>query len=277
MEEKYSIKGIEKIIDKAGKEKLAEYYEVDIDADFESIITEDFKEHNIPNGLEVALYFSLTPDEYNKSISEGKGIPNSQSAASKIYEQDDDKRAMIGFNYMQEKIEYDENDWSTIKSGNYGNILYFFVNEPIKEENIGDYMYTPQYSVGGVSYSGLLMGKGYYEAHKDEIKKAHSDNSKNSDMINLIDSYIENFMKKFKDVEYLGGYGPKEKYEETDEIKKQNIKAEEVILELTGKSSIDELSLNNFISLKRNLEKREQELQQEFEDKFTKKEKGDRE
>ena len=138
-------------------------------------------------------------------------------------------------------------------------------------------MYTPQYYVGGVNYSSLLMGKGYYEAHKDEIEKAHPDKSKNRDMISSIDNYIENFMKKFENVEFLGGYGPRGEYEETDEIRKQNIEAEKIILELTGKSSIDELSLNDFISLKRNLERREQELQQEFEDKFTKKEKGDRE
>lgn len=266
MEEKYSIKGIEKIINKKGKEKLAKYYEVDIDADFESIITEDFKKHNIPNGLEVAYYFSVTPEEFNKSIEDKKGIPNGQEIASEIYEQDTDKRAMFGFNYMQEVEKY---DGSILKSGNYGNILYFFVDEPIKEENIGDYMYAPQYYIGGVRDSGLLMGRGYYEAHKDEIEKAHSD--KNKEKIDAIDNYIEDFMKRFKNEEFLGGYGPRGKYEETDEIKRQNRESEKIILELTGKSSIDELSLNDFIQLRRNLEKKEQELQKEFEDKFTKK------
>lgn len=275
MEEKYSIKGIEKIINKAGKEKLAKYYGVNIDADFESIITEDLKRHNIPNGLEVALYFSLTPDEYNKSILEGRGIPNSQSEAVKIYEQDTEKKAMFGINYIQEELEYNKNDWSTIKSGNYGNILYFFVNEPIKEKDIGDYIYTPQYHVGGVSYNNLLMGKGYYELHKDEIEKAYSDKAKNRDEIEAIDNYIKDFMKKFENVETLVGYGPKGEYKETDEIRKQNDEAEKIILDLTGKDNIDELSLNDFISLKRSLEKKEQELQQEFENKLTKK--GERE
>ena len=271
MEEKYSIKGIEKIINKKGKEKLAEYYGVDVESDFESIITEDFKKHNIPNGLEVAYYFSVTPEEFNKSIEDKKGIPNSQKIASEIYEQDTDKRAMFGFNYIQENLEFDEKDVSIIKNGNYGNILYFFVNEPIKEENIGDYMYNPQYYVGGVHYSDLLMGKGYYEAHKDEIEKAYSDKNKNKDKIDAIDNYIENFMRRFKNEEFLEGYGSRGEYEETDEIKRQNSKSEKIILELTGKSSIDELNLNDFIQLKRNLEKKEQELQKEFEDKFTKK------
>ena len=65
MEQKYNIKGIDKIISKVGKKKLAEYYQVDINADFENVIMEDFKEHGIPNGLEVAFYFSLTPEEFN--------------------------------------------------------------------------------------------------------------------------------------------------------------------------------------------------------------------
>lgn len=269
MEEKYSIKGIEKIIDKKGREKLAKYYGVDIDADFESIITEDFKKHNIPNGLEIAYYFSVTPEEFNKSIADKKGIPDSQKIASEICEQDADKRGMFGFKYIQEVEKYDEDNSIKVKSENYGNILYFFVDEPIKEENIGDYMYAPQYHVGGVNYHGLLMGKGYYEAHKDEIEKAYSD--KNKDRIDAIDNYIEDFMKRFKNEEFLGGYGPRGKYEETDEIKRQNKESEKIILELTGKNSIDELSLNDFIQLRRNLEKREQELQKEFEDKFTKK------
>ena len=59
MKQKYEIKGIEKIINTAGKERLAQYYRVDIDSDFEKIIMKDFKKHHIPSGLEVALYFSL--------------------------------------------------------------------------------------------------------------------------------------------------------------------------------------------------------------------------
>ena len=40
MEKKYKIKGIEKILEKVSKEDLGKYYGVDINADFESLITD---------------------------------------------------------------------------------------------------------------------------------------------------------------------------------------------------------------------------------------------
>ncbi len=272
MEQKYDIKGIDKIISKAGKERLAEYYQVDINADFENIIMEDFKEHGIPNGLEVAFYFSLTPEEFNNFTKEGKRVPDSQEEASRIYEQDHDKRAMFGFNYMQEKIDYDKEDVSKIKSGNYGNVLYFFVNEPINENTIGDLLYYPKYYVGGTIFNNLLMGEGYYNTHKEEITEEYNKVSTTTNKIDLIKQYIENFMKKFQNVDCLNGYGPKGIYNETDEIQKENEDAEKIILELTGKGNIDEINLSDFISLKRNLEAELKKLQKEFEDKFTQKE-----
>lgn len=275
MEQKYNIKGIDKIISKVGKKKLAEYYQVDINADFENVIMEDFKEHGIPNGLEVAFYFSLTPEEFNNFTKEGKGLPNSQNEASRIYEQDQDKRAMFGFDYIPEKIDYDKKDISKIKSGNYGNILYFFVNEPINANNIGDYLYDPKYYVGGTHYNNLLMGKGYYSKHKEEITEEYNKVSTTTKKMDLIKQYIENFMKKFENVDCLKGYGPRGTYKETDEIQKENENAEKIILELTGKGNIDEINLGDFISLKRNLEAELKRLQKEFEDKFT--QKGERE
>jgi len=273
MEQEYRIKGIEKIINTAGKERLAKYYGVDIDADFESIITEDLRKHNIPNGLEVALYFSLKPEEYNKAIEEGRGIPTEQDAAVKAYEQDTRKRAMFGFPYIGDVLRYDENDSLKIKDGTWGNVLYFFVDEPVKTENIGDFLYSPSHMVGGVQYQGLLMGNAYYEEHKDEIEAASPDRSK----MEAVDEYIENFMEEFKDVEFLGGYGPRGRYEETDEKREEKSKNEQIILGLTGKSSIDELSLKDFIALKRRLEQEERELKEKFEEKFAKKESGERE
>lgn len=74
-------------------------------------------------------------------------VPDSQDEALRIYEQDQDKRAMFGFNYMQEKIDYDKEDISKIKSGNYGNVLYFFVNEPINENTIRNLLYYPKYYI----------------------------------------------------------------------------------------------------------------------------------
>ncbi len=265
MEQEYKIKGIEKIINKAGKERLANYYGVDIDADFESIITSDFKKNNIPNGLEVALYFSLTPEEYNKQIEERKGIPNEQDAAVEVYEQDGEKRALVGFSYINRIPEYDENDMLKMKNGTYGNVLYFFVDEPIKIEEFGNMMYAPQYSVGGVHCGKLYMGKAYFEEHKSEIEAYSVDKSK----MDAVNSYVENFMLEFEDVATLGGYGPRSAYEETDEIREEKSKNEKVILELTGKESIEELSLKDFITLKRQLEQEEKDLRQQLEEKFT--------
>ena len=215
MGQEYKIKGIKKIINKAGKERLAKYYGVDVDADFESIITNDFKENNIPNGIEIALYFSLTAEEYNKEIEEGKGIPKEQDAAREVYEQNGGKRALVGCLYIGGIPEYDEHDFIKMKSGTYGNILYFFIDEPVKMEEFGNVMYSPQYSYGGVNYNGLYMGNAYFEEHKAEIETCSPDKSK----IDAVDSYVDNFMKEFKDVATLGGYGPRAEYEETDEIR----------------------------------------------------------
>ena len=270
MKEKYEIKGIEKVISVAGKERLARYYGVDIDADFEKVITEDFKRNDIPNGLEVALYFSLTPDEYNKYIEEKREIPIEQDAAIEVYEQDGKKRAMFGFNYMDQMLSYDKN-MRKIVDGTWGNVLYFFVDEPIKLEEVGKNIYKPKYLIGGVKYQTLYMGNGYYENHKDELSDKEIETA-----IQAVDDYIENFMNEYHDVEYTGGYGPRESYIETDEIRTEKIKNEKIILDLTGKCSIDELNLKDYIELKRRLEKEQQELLREFEEKNTKKSEEDK-
>ena len=272
MKQKYEIKGIEKIIHTAGKERLAKYYGVDIDSDFEKIIMKDFKKHHIPNGLEVALYFSLTPEEYNKRIKQKGAILDEQSAALEVYEKDEEKRGMFGFSYMCKIPKYDEN-YDKMVDGTWGNVLYFFVDEPIKLEEVGDFVYRPQYFVGGIQYRTLDMGNEYYEKHKEELEQFPS----NEEKIEAVDNYLENFMNEYENVEYTGGYGPREEYQETDEIREEKAKNEKIILDLTGKSSIEELSLKDYIALRRRLEKEEQELQKQFEEKFTKKEEGERE
>ena len=80
--------------------------------------------------------------------------------------------------------------------------------------------------------------------------------------------YINNFINEFEDVKFSGGYGPREKYQETDAIKKEKANSEKIILTLTGKNNIDEVSLKDFINLKRRLEKEERELQEAFEERF---------
>lgn len=268
MKQKYEIKGIEKIIHTAGKERLAKYYEVDIDSDFEKIIMKDFKKHHIPNGLEVALYFSLTPEEYNKRIEQKGAILDEQSAALEVYEQDEEKRGMFGINYMGQMPKYDEN-YNKMVDGTWGNVLYFFVDEPIKLEGV----YAPRHFIGGIHYKTLYMGNEYYEKHKEELEQFSSNKGK----VKAVDNYLENFMNEYKNVEYTGGYGPRKEYQETDEIREEKAKNEKIILDLTGKSSIEELSLKDYIALRRRLEKEEQELQKQFEEKFTKKEEGVRE
>lgn len=244
MEKEYKIKGIEKILEKVSKEKLAKYYEVDINSDFEEVITQDFKEQGIPNNSEIAIYFNMKQEEFDKSL--GK-LPNSQDIASEFYNNDERKRAMYGINYGVDIEDFES-------------VIYFAVDEPIKESTL----ISPNYYIGGCHYNGLLMGSKFYEEHKDEFEKFKP----NKNNIEAVDKYIENFMNEFKDLEFTGGYGPRPKYEETEEIRTQKAKSEDIILKLTGKESIEEMSLRDFINLKRSLEKEEKDLQREFEEKF---------
>lgn len=260
MEQEYKIKGIEKILEKISKEDLAKYYGVDTNADFESLITESFKKRGIPNNAEIGLYVSLTDKDYIER--KEKGLPaQPQEIALEFHEQDERKRAMYGINYNIDNIY----DFLDEKRPIYS-IVYFLVDEPIKESELKNSFV--QYYVGGYQYNGLFMGKKYYEEHEEELEKY----SPSKENIEAVNSYIDNFVKEFDNVKYRGGYGPKPKYEETDEIKQRMAKNEKIILNLTGKKSIEELSLRDFINLKRNLEKEEIELQRAFEEKFAGKE-----
>lgn len=258
MEQEYKIKGIEKILEKISKEDLAKYYGVDTNADFESLITESFKKRGIPNNSEIGLYISLTEEDCRKR--KEKGLPaNPQDIASEFHEQDERKRAIYGINYDINNIY----DFEDEKRPMYS-IVNFLIDEPIKQSELSNPFMQLQYYIGGVIYNGLLMGKKYYEEHEEELEKY----SPSKENIEAVNSYINNFMNEFENVEFRGGYGPKPKYEETDEIKQEKAKNEEIILKLTGKNSIEELSLRDFINLKRNLEKEERELQRAFEEKF---------
>lgn len=259
MKQEYKIKGIDKILEKVDKETLAKYYGVDINANFEEIITYSFKTTGIPNNSEIGLFVNITNEEFDKKIQEGEPIKQAKDIAKEFYEKDERKRAMYGINY-------------NIGKGNFESVLYFLVDEPIKESIFENMRQYPQHYIGGYHYNGLLMGSKFYEEHEEELQK----NSPKKDNIEAVDSYIENFINEFKDVEYTGGYGPRSKYEETDEIKKEKEKNEKIILRLTGKSSIDEISLQDFINLKRSLEQEEKDLKKEFEEKFTSKDYGEK-
>ena len=264
MEQEYKIKGIKKILDKLSKEDLARFYKTDVNADFEKILTEYFKSMGIPNNSEVALYVALSPKEYNKRREEYK-TTEPQNIASEFYKNDERKRALYGISYGLGIPEFDEN--AQLKSGTYGNVIYFGVDEPIAESDLANIFPSPRYFCGGVHYNTLLMGNKYFEEHEDELKQAFPSRNK----MEAVDSYIQNFVNEFENVEYTEGYGPRPEYTETDEIRQKKQESEKIILDLTGKSSIDELSLRDFIKLKRRLEQEEKDLRKAFEEKFTKK------
>ena len=252
MEKEYKIKGIEKILEKVSKEDLAKKYGVPENADFEEVITKSFEKMGIPNNLEIALYIALKPEEIKEMEQEGKST-NPMDIASKYYEEDDRKRALVGMNYRisREISGLDE--------------LFFAIDEPIREEDLQNIRMPISCRIGGCSYHGLDMGMKYYEEHKNELEELLPDVSKRE----AIENYMGNFMDEFENVEFRGGYGPRPEYKETDKIREEKAKNEKVILELTGKISIDELSLKDFMQLKRRLEKEEKDLQRQFEEKFT--------
>ena len=270
MNQEYNIKGIEKIINQAGKERLSKHYNVDINSDFEEIIKKDFENRRVPNGLEVASYFSLVPEELNKRNDEGEGFPNISDVAREIWEQYEQKRALVGVSYMDNMIEFASNSREII-NGTYGNILFFLIDEPIRTEELANMMYHKEIQFGVVQYQNLLMGQEYYEEHINEFELAQKDIDKYKNKINILNKYIENFINEFQNVEFTEGYGPRPQYTETEEIKKKKEICEKMLTELTDKN-VDELNLKDFITLKRSLEQEEQKFKKEFEEKFSKKE-----
>lgn len=248
MKQKYNIKGIEKILQTISKEELARYYGVDTNADFEQVIAKSLEERGIPNNSEIGLCVHFSEEEYIK-----RKTPLFMAEATEFYEKDERKRVMYRFNYI-----------------GMGGALYFVVDEPIKESDLEKIWPQPSFFCGGCSYNGLLMGTKYYEEHKKELDESYEVNSKPiEDKIDAVDSYIEDFLNEFKDVEYTGGFGPRGKYKETDQIREKRTKNEEIILSMTGKNSIEELSLRDFIKIKRELEKRKKELEKALQDRFT--------
>lgn len=189
---------------------------------------------------------------------------NEMALASEFYESDERKRALYGISYPVRGISP------------YGNVLFFAVDEPIRESTISNYKISASHFCGGVHFNNLLMGKKFYEEHEEELNKDYSDNKENSKDMHTIDEYVENFMNEYENVETIHGYGPKEDYKETDRIRENKAKAEKLILDMTGKSSMEEVSLNEFIKLKRALEAKDRELKESFAEKYTGKKLEDR-
>lgn len=135
MEKEYEIKGIEKIIEKVGKEQLAKYYEVEENADFKSIITEELRQIGVPNGLEIATYgygyrSEVYKDDYNNRICQY--CKDTGKALEEIY-------------------------FCTNNDINYLGELFFYIDEPINEKELKK-MRSIQ-SIGGAFVCGYRMRK----------------------------------------------------------------------------------------------------------------------
>lgn len=182
MSSEYKIKGISKIIEKVSKEDLARYYGVEQDADFEEIITQSLRKMGVPNGLEVAGY-----EEAN--YADVKGIDGYLQDLSTKYIADG--KAAIGMIYPITKADMTE--------------LYFYIDEPIKSETIGK-IWAAKTHLGGVSTLGHTMGKGFYEAPKENLQKQDNTNTFQEDLKNTANDRIrllniQNDLKNGKIVE----------------------------------------------------------------------------
>lgn len=139
MKKEYEIKGIEKIIEKVGKEQLAKYYEVEQDADFKELITETLRQIGVPNGLEIATYEVGSMEEIYKG--------GYSSYADRVYEKccKDNEKGLEGINFNI--------------TGNIGDVtdLFFYIDEPIKQEEIENM--SPKISIGGVQVSNYRIRK----------------------------------------------------------------------------------------------------------------------
>ena len=138
MDEKYEIKGIEKIIEKVGKKQLAEYYQVGEDADFINLLTESLKSYNVPNGLEIATYETMSYEDVCKL----GGMDKYTNALYEKYVKKEEK-ALVGINFGI--IREDISD------------LYFYIDKPIQETKLQQ-MNVNKF-IGGVNIHGYEMRK----------------------------------------------------------------------------------------------------------------------
>ena len=136
MNEKYEIKGIEKIVEKVGKKQLAKYYQVREDADFENYIMKSLKDSKVPNGLEIATYETMSYEDIYKL----GGIDKYIEDLYKNYAKEEGK-ALVGINFNIEGQEITD--------------LYFYIDKPIKTEILQQM--GSNKLIGGVSVHGYTM------------------------------------------------------------------------------------------------------------------------
>ena len=235
MEKEYKIKGIDKIIGAISKEDLARYFETDQNANFEALITESLKTRGVPSGLEVAGYESKNFEDMKKGMD-----GYLQDLCEKYIK---DGKAAIGMNYPITHADMTE--------------LYFYVDEPVKDEDLYSILGAKTH-LGGVLTLGHIMGKGFYEAHKDEIGKFQEEASK---------SWYD--QRAFED--YVRDYFDRER-ERAQKEKERMAGAEQLISKLTGGKSIEDVTLQDLEQIKQGLIARQEKVKEAFAEKFGTKE-----
>ena len=253
MEKEYQIKGIDKILETVSKEDLARYFEVEQDADFETLITESLKAKGVPNGLEIAGYESRNYEDMEKGLD---GYLH--ELCSKYIE---GGKAAIGIDYPLTKGNRTE--------------LFFYIDEPIKDDTLSK-MWPAQTHLGGVVTLGHTMGKGFYEAHKDEISKFEEESSKFREDERAFDDYVKDYFERLsgekeeedEEKEYLFDW----ERERAQKEKERMLSAEQLISTLTGGKSIRDVTLYDLEQIKQGLIARKEKVEKAFAERFGTKE-----
>ena len=252
MSEKYKIKGIDKILATVSKEDLAKYFETEQDADFVAIITESLKERGVPSGLEIAGYEATNYEDMKKGIDGylkdlcGKYIKDGKATIGMIY-------PIINANMSE---------------------LYFYVDEPVRDKDLYG-IFGAKTQLGGVSILGYTMGKGFYEAHKDEIEKFQKEFNKSWNDERAFDDYLRDKFDRLsgkKEPEEREEYYFDWERERAEKEKERMTGVEKLISQLTGGKSIEDVTLQELEQIKQGLIARQQKVQEAFAEKFGTKE-----
>lgn len=248
MDKKYEIKGIEKIIEKVGVENLAKYFNVGQDADFIALLTESIKERGVPSGWEVAGYearsyedIGYNKDKYWKELCE-KYLKEGKAA--------------IGLNYNFTNSDISE--------------LYFYIDEPVRDEELYG-IGAAKIHLGGVSTMGLTMGKGFYEAHKDEISKFQEEYGKTADQEKDFQDYVKKYFDRLSGrsrEEEEENYTFDWQRERAQKEKERMAGAESLISQLTNGKSIENVTLQELEIIKQGLIDRREKAKAVFIERF---------
>lgn len=254
MEKTYQIKGINKILETVSKEDLARYFQVEQDADFEKLIIESLRIRGVPSGLEIAGYESRNYEDLTK-----KGMDGYLQELCEKYIKDG--KAAIGMSYALTKEDITE--------------LYFYIDEPIKDETLSEIRLAKTH-LGGVMTLDYTMGKGFYEAHKDEISKFQEEASKYWDDQRAFDDYVRDYFdrlsgKKVKEDDEREYHFDWER-ERAQKEKERMQGAEQLISTLTGGKSIEDVTLQELEQIKQGLIARQEKVKEAFAERFGTKE-----